>query len=68
MTITDPIALDVGARVSYEDMANPRCAGVIADIQTSRWGVQYVIAWCGYRAGEISSTDLRQCGWKVVGR
>jgi hypothetical protein len=68
MAIIDLTALDVGARVSYEDMANPRCAGVIADIQTTRWGVQYVIAWCGYRAGEISATDLRQHGWRVEAR
>lgn len=57
--------IQIGTKVAYEDMANPLCEGVVADIETSRWGVQYVIAWNGYRAGEISSTDLRQRGWRV---
>lgn len=59
-------ALSVGDRVCYEDMANPRCEGVIADTEMSRWGVQYVIAWSGHRAGEISHSDCRQNGWKLV--
>lgn len=55
----------IGTKVSYEDMANPRCEGVVADIETTRWGTQYVIAWNGYRTGEISTTDLRQRGWRI---
>jgi hypothetical protein len=59
-------ALSVGDRVCYEDMANPRCEGVIADIHKQHWGTQYIVAWCGYRAGEISYSDCRQSGWKLA--
>ena len=58
--------LQIGTRVAYEDIANPECEAVIADIETNRWGTQYVIAWSGYRAGEITTSDCRQRGWKVV--
>lgn len=57
---------DVGTRVAYEDMANPLCEGVVCDIETTRWGTSYMIAWCGHRAGEISPTDLRQHGWRLA--
>lgn len=57
--------IKVGTNVSYEDMANPRCSGVVCDIETNRLGTQYVIAWKGYRAGEVSHSDLRQRGWRV---
>lgn len=58
--------ITTGTRVSYEDMANPLCEGIIADIETTKWGTQFVIAWTGYRAGEITTSDCRQRGWKVV--
>jgi hypothetical protein len=51
----------IGERVSYEDMANPLARGTIADIDVSQWGVQYVIAW---DSGRISTSDLRQHGWR----
>jgi hypothetical protein len=65
MTTTEQ-NLTIGTRVSYEDIANPECEGVIADIETTRWGTHYVIAWNGYRTGEISTSDCRQRGWKVI--
>ena len=55
----------IGTKVSYEDMANPLCEGIVADIETTRWGTQYVIAWNGHRAGRVSTSDLRQRGWKI---
>lgn len=55
----------IGTRVSYEDMANPLCEGVVCDIETTKWGVRYVIAWNGYRAGTTSYSDLRQRGWTI---
>lgn len=58
--------ITIGTTVSYEDMANPLCKGIVADIETSRWGTQYVIAWNGYRSGEISTSDCRQHGWRVI--
>jgi hypothetical protein len=64
--MTNTQNIQIGSRVSYEDMANPHCEGVIADIETGRCGTQYIVAWNGYRAGEISHTDLRQRGWTVA--
>lgn len=62
---TSEQSITIGTKVSYEDMANPRCAGVVADIEISRWGTFYVIAWNGYRSGDISQSDLRQNGWNI---
>lgn len=56
----------VGLVVSYEDMANPPCRARIADIENGRWGVSYVLAWMDRRQGEVTHSDLRQNGWKVI--
>lgn len=63
MSTEEITALKVGTRVSYEDMANPRRQGTVCDIETNRWGTQYVIAW---QDGEVSHSDCRQHGWKVL--
>lgn len=47
--------LRIGSKVIYEDMANPRRIGYICDVETTKWGVQYVIAWQG---GRISTSDV----------
>ena len=65
MSNAQTVQTAIGTKVAYEDMANPLCEGVVADIETTRWGTHYVIAWKGHRAGEISTTDLRQRGWRI---
>jgi hypothetical protein len=55
----------LGDRVSYEDRANPKRAGMVADIMVSQWGTQFVIAWQDAEGG-LSVSDLRQYGWKLV--
>lgn len=59
------LSITIGTKVAYEDMANPLCSGVVCDIETSKWGTQFVIAWNGRRAGEISYSDCRQAGWRI---
>ena len=74
--------VQVGDRVSYEDMANPRRVGIVAEVIDSKWGRQYVVAWepeyqfpfqgspsfpgAGERVTGTTS-DLRQAGWKWLG-
>jgi hypothetical protein len=52
----------IGSHVSYEDMANPRRYGVVCDIRSDQWGTWFDVAW---RDGHISTTDLRQRGWRL---
>jgi hypothetical protein len=55
--------VEVGTRVSYEDMANPRREGVISEILMD--GREFQVEWS---EGSPSSciSDLRQYGWHVL--
>jgi hypothetical protein len=50
-------------RVSYEDMANPRREGYVTGVDDRGWGVQYRVR---FDDGEVTYSDLRQRGWKLV--
>lgn len=59
--------VEVGTRVSYEDMANPRRVGRVMQILDD--GLNYRVLWDDARtvddfAGAVS--DLRQPGWSLV--
>jgi hypothetical protein len=56
------IGIQVGTKVSYEDMANPRRNGKVCDVVTDQWGTQFKISW---EDGTFSISDLRQQGWTV---
>lgn len=61
--------LGKGARVSYEDMANPRREGTIVEVRRfGPSGTEYRIFWSDKRAGldDDSWSDCRQAGWKVI--
>jgi hypothetical protein len=61
-----PIPVDLrqpGARVSYEDRANPRRVGEIAGSLSTGAGLQYRVVW---EDGEEAIVDLRQHGWSLV--
>jgi hypothetical protein len=53
----------IGSKVSYQDMANPLKRGVVCDIETTKWGTSFVIAW---ENDTISESDCRQSGWRVL--
>ena len=68
--------IQVGTKVSYEDMANPRRVGTVAAI--TRWGscqgveqvgvggsVEYRVEW---DEGGSDYSDLRQRGWRIEAR
>lgn len=70
--VMETTKIQVGTRVSYEDMANPRRSGTIAGI--TRWGhsqgveqvgiggqAEYRIEWDD---GASDYSDLRQGGWR----
>lgn len=62
--------LGKGARVSYEDMANPYREGTIVEVRRfdPTGGYQYRIFWDGdeTRPGDADWSDCRQAGWKVI--
>lgn len=61
MPIEATIPVNVGTRVSYEDMANPRKEGTVEAVLPSG---EYRVQW-DEGAGETTS-DLRQYGWYVL--
>lgn len=54
--------VEVGTRVAYEDMANPRREGRVTAIL--RDGREFEVAWDGET--ETVTSDLRQPGWRIV--
>jgi hypothetical protein len=62
MQLTNDVEL--GDRVEYEDMANPRRAGEVTGITRTKWGTQYQVRWDDDRS--YTWTDLRQSGWTHV--
>lgn len=65
MSITSP---RLGARVSYEDMANPLRVGTVNGRRVTRWGTDWLVTWDAPEPGDHrrSWTDLRQHGWREV--
>lgn len=55
----------VGARVSYEDVANPRKIGTVVETLPSAWGTQYGVHWDDAADGVLDYSDLRQAGWRL---
>lgn len=74
LTHDDATTATIGDRVSYEDMANPLSHAAVADVETTDYGTQFVLAWdegCARRlAGgdAISTASLRGAGWALVER
>jgi hypothetical protein len=62
MRNADYTEFKVGARVAYEDMANPRREGTIIEIALALGG-QFVIRWDN---GAIDLSDCRQAGWSLI--
>jgi hypothetical protein len=74
MTATEITAVEIGTRVSYQDIANPLQSGPVTVITTDKWGTRYTVELEGQEskfgpeyglAARTTTTDLRQCGWKV---
>ena len=57
----------IGTTVSYEDMANPKRSGKIAQVTITRWGIEYDVQWERSGPGEpssMSSTCTGAC-WTI---
>lgn len=59
----DTSTVEIGQRVSYEDMANPRKVGTVVDVHVG-WGRSEFRVLFDDR--EDTTSDLRQAGWKAV--
>ena len=65
MTLTP----NIGDRVSYEDMANPKAVGTVTASHESRWGTDYTVTWDDPSRGDLADGTSRctfaQHGWNL---